>query len=108
MLGQLPTHIPLGSPLIRLPSTLTMNGASCPPAFLESITCLGTLTSKAAPFAWGLMARSRLFLEGSDNIPTSEPSSTLYWIGTVVPFLVTLYVLVNPGFRRVPIMRLLT
>ena len=85
MLGQVPTHIPLGSPLIRLPSTLTINGASCPAAFLESITCLGTLTSNAAPFAWGLTARSRLFLEGSDNISTSEPSSTLYWIGTDFP-----------------------
>ena len=87
MLGQVPTHIPLGSPLIRLPSTLTMNGASCPAGFLESMTCLGTLTSNAAPFAWGLTARLRLFVEGFDNIPTSEPSSTLYWIGIDVPFL---------------------
>src|SRR6266480_2766919 len=108
ILGHFPTHMPLGSPLTLVPSILTMNGVSCPAAFLESTACLGKPTSNAPPFAPGLTARSTLFLEGSANIPTSEPSSILYLIGTVFPFIVRLYWLVNPGTKRVPIIRLLT
>ena len=71
------------SPLTLLPSFLTMNGASWPAAFLESMICLDKLTSNAPPFDLGSTARSKLFLEGSDSILTNAPSSILYLIGTV-------------------------
>ena len=58
MLEHVPTHMPFGSPLTLLPSILTMNGASWPAAFLESMTCLDKLTSNAPPFDLGSTARS--------------------------------------------------
>ena len=82
----IPTHMPLGSPLTLVPIYLDNEWR------VLSCTILRVYDmSNAPPLDWGLTARSRLFLEGSDNIPTSEPSSTLYLIGIDVPFFVTLY-----------------